>query len=413
MASSVADPGEGAAPQPGPSQPDSSPTDPLPGQVIGPVRVGPIAHGGHWVARWQQRVIFLRHALEGELVEVRLTATGARSYWRGEVSAVLEAAPQRVLPPCPVAGRCGGCDFQHVERGHQLELKRQVVAEQLHRLAGIDWPGAVQALPGDAEGLAYRTRMRYLVEAGQVGLRAYRSHDLVPLPAQGCLIADPRTPDRRALADLAAGLDHGEIVTAASPEQVSVLLDGRLVSGPAVLTEQVLGRRLQVRAEGFWQVHPAAARVLSEQVLNILDPRPGEWALDLYCGVGLFAGALLAAGARVTGVESDRRAVGLARRNVPGARFLAGRTEQVLPGLPGRGGVIVLDPPRTGAGRAVVQAVTARRPRSVCLISCDPASMARDVALFAAHGYRLAGLHAFDLFPMTQHVECVSELLPA
>jgi tRNA/tmRNA/rRNA uracil-C5-methylase (TrmA/RlmC/RlmD family) len=178
-------------------------------------------------------------------------------------------------------------------------------------------------------------------------------------------------------------------------------------------------RTYLVHAGGFWQVHPAAPEVLGEAVLAALDPRPGEKILDLYAGAGLFAGVLAGAGdlgpAEIAAVESGRTATADAARNLRDdpVRILTGRVEDVL----ARGGLaadlVVLDPPRSGAGAAVVTAIAALAPRAVAYVACDPAALARDVATFAGLGYRLTGLRVLDAFPNTQHVECVAALAPA
>ncbi|WP_231918566.1 class I SAM-dependent RNA methyltransferase [Microlunatus sagamiharensis] len=401
----------------------------VPGDVVGPVVVGAVAHGGHCVARLDVgdggpgRVVFVRHALPGERVLVTLTDTSHDRFWRGDATEVLEASPDRVVPPCPVAGpgRCGGCDFQHVALPAQRGLKTAVVAEQLQRLAGLTWEGEVEAVPVPGsdvdDGLGWRTRMRYHADAGgRSGLRRHRSHDLVVVPDGGCPIASPRTP---AVVDRSwpAG---AELVAAGTPTGSALLVAG---TGPETtgdatpeggLTEVVRGRAYAVPPDGFWQVHPAAADVLVGAVLDGLQPRAGERAFDLYGGVGLFAGALADAGCQVWGLESGRAAVAAARRNLVDAgkraRFTADRVERGLARLPGVVDLVVLDPPRTGAGAQVVRDVLARRPRAVAYVACDPAALARDLATAAKHGYEATSIRGFDLFPMTQHVECVAIL---
>jgi len=338
--------------------------------------VGPVAHGGHCVVRLpepESRVVFVRHAIPGERVTVELTeGTDGDRFWRGDAVEVHEASPDRVPAPCVFSGpdACGGCDFQHVTLERQRQLKAEVVREQLSRLAGLDLEVTVEPVPGDVEGLRWRTRQRFVaLPDGRHGMRKHRSHDVVPV--DDCLIAG------------------------AAPSYV------------------VRGRELQVADDGFWQVHPGAPEALVTAVLDALRPRPGESALDLYAGVGLFARFLAEelAPAAVTIVEGDPAAAEHAAANVPGATVLAGDVGAVLAGTPATPvDLVVLDPPRTGAKRAVVEQVVARGPRAVAYVACDPAALARDVAIFAEHGYRLSSLRAFDLFPMTHHVECVALL---
>ncbi len=373
-----------------------------------------MAHGGHCVARHDGRVIFVRHALPGETVMIELTDTSHDRFWRGDAVEVLKASPDRVPSRCPIAGPglCGGCDFQHVALGAQRRLKSMVVAEQLERLAGVSWSGEVEALPPD-DGLGWRTRMRYHVnDHGRAALRAHRSHELIALPPQGCAIASERTP---------AVVDHdwpsgAELVAAGSAQESALLVDGRLESGPKQLSEQAAGRDWSVAADGFWQVHPEAADTLVQAVLVGLRPKPGERAFDLYCGVGLFAGALADAGCRVWGVESSRPAIESARRNLADVadrvRLSVDRVDRGLRTMPERADLVVLDPPRTGAGKAVVQAIAARRPRAIGYVACDPAALARDLGTLRTAGYEVVSLRAFDLFPMTHHVECVAIVEP-
>jgi tRNA/tmRNA/rRNA uracil-C5-methylase (TrmA/RlmC/RlmD family) len=254
--------------------------------------------------------------------------------------------------------------------------------------------------------------MRYLVDAGTLGLRAWHSSAFVPVPPGGCPLACPNLPDPERLVELADGAS--EIAVAADDDaQVSVWAGDTHLAGPETLTQRVDGRAYRVRGDGFWQVHPGAAATLTRAVLDGLAPRAGESAWDLYCGVGLFAGALSDAGCDVTGVEWSPDAVGYARGNVPGARFVAGRVERALARLPRRVDLVVLDPPRRGAGADIVARLAGCGPRAIAYVACDPAALARDLRLFAGHGYHVARIRCFDLFPMTHHVECVANLVPA
>ncbi|MCL1841285.1 MAG: TRAM domain-containing protein, partial [Propionibacteriaceae bacterium] len=256
--------------------------------VVGPVRVGAPAHGGSCVARMDDgRVLFVRHAIPGELVRVRIVDDTHASWWSGETTEVLEASPDRVAPPCPVAGRCGGCDLQHVALPRQRALKAEVVSGLLRRFAGLDVPVTVEAVPGDREGLAWRTRMRYLVADGTLGLRAWHSSAFVPVPAHGCPLACAASPGPAWLVHSAA--DAPEVAVAVDDDdQVAVWAAGVRLAGPESLTQRVDARTYHLRGDGFWQVHPGAAGALTRAVLQALAPVTGETAWDLYCGVGLF-----------------------------------------------------------------------------------------------------------------------------
>lgn len=387
--------------------------------MIVEVDVGTVAHGGFCVARHEGRVIFVRHALPGERVRVQVTEGGPGDrFWRGDAISVVRASPDRVEPPCPYArpGACGGCDWQHASLPAQRRLKAAVVSEQLARLAGLTWPVEVEAVDGDRDGLGWRTRVRYAVNvSGRAGLRRSRSHNVEPIDE--CLIAHPAVRAVDVLHQPWPEADHIEVI-ASSMGQTSVLIDD-LPRGSFV-TEAAAGRVWQVTGGGFWQVHPGAASVLVDAVLSALDPAPGERCVDLYSGVGLFAGAIgdrLGRDGSVLAVEGSRSAVTDARRNLrdlPNVEIAAGRVDQVLARRPSseRADVVVLDPPRAGAKAKVVREIARLNPRAVAYVACDPAALARDIATFASVGYELVALRAFDLFPMTHHVECVATLAP-
>jgi tRNA/tmRNA/rRNA uracil-C5-methylase (TrmA/RlmC/RlmD family) len=365
-----------------------------------------VAHGGSCVAHADDgRVVFIRHALPGEQVRVVVTEERSR-YLRADAVEVLRASPNRVVPPCPHAGpgKCGGCDWQHVALEEQRRLKAEVVREQLQHLAGLDVPVVVEPVAGDEDGLHWRTRLRLAVDdTGRAGLRRHRSHEVEPIV--DCLIAvrAARVPDavrRRWPPDAeltveVSGTGERALSTGTPAEQ---------------LTEVAGGRKWLVPVGGFWQVHPGAADRLTELVLEASAPRATDGCLDLFAGVGLFAGALAPHVASVTAVESDRRAVAAARRNLPGIRIVQDRVDRWLRTAQQSADVVVLDPPRKGAGRSVVESIVRLAPRSVVYVACDPAALGRDLAFFAAGGFRMSSLHALDMFPMTAHVECVAAL---
>ena len=382
------------------------------------VDIGSVAHGGHFIAHLSGHTVFVRHALPGERARIVITDVASKIV-RADAIEILDASPDRVGSPCAWArpGGCGGCDFQHVERSAQLVLKAQVVRDALARHAGL--PGIdvqVEALDDDGSGLHWRTRVRWTVNSdGRPGLLAYRTHDVVPVDE--CLLASP------GIVQLGIPLTRRPGVTEVSTIEgdegrVSVVLDGRLTSGKQRTDQRVRGRDWRVDVASFWQVHPWAADTLVSAVLEAGRPAPGEHWWDLYSGVGLFS-AFLAEEVGVTGVvhavESGPSAVRDARRSLHDLGQVTLHHDNALRWLRAadeRPDGVVLDPPRAGAGRDVVLAIAGAGPRVVVYVACDPVALARDVALFASAGYRLAGLRAFDTFPMTHHVETVAALVP-
>jgi len=442
------------------------------------VEVGDVAQGGWCVARPAgSPVVFVRHALPGERVVARVTEVTSR-FARADAVEILKPSADRVPPPCPSArpGGCGGCDWQHATLPAQRALKAAVIGQQLRRLAGVDREVIVEPMPGDeAEsesaktslitargeppGLGWRTRVQFAVrEDGVAGLRAHRSHEVIDIG--DCPIAHPgirelgiprhRWPGVSSVEAVVGGGEPAEravIVTPADPRRPGEPGRGgdgphrsgekeqdwaRAVAADAVLSraghrltpirggehlrQQAAGREWRVSAGTFWQVHPAAADVLTAAVLAALEPEPGDGVLDLYCGAGLFAGAvapLVGPGGAVIGVESDSGAVLDARHNLrewPWARVHRGDVARVLR----RGGLsparlAIADPPRAGLAREVVDYLSGPgQARRFAYVSCDPATLARDLRLLAERGWTLDGLRAFDAFPMTHHVECVA-----
>jgi len=381
-------------------------------------------------------VVFIRHALPGERVVVHVTEDRHSGYCRADAITVLEAHPERVERPCPYSGpgRCGGCDWQHAAPEEQRRLKAAVVREQLTRLAHVDDVDVVvEELPGGL--LRWRSRARFAVDrSGVPGLRRYRSHDVVPLddcpitvePAAHAVL-DRRWPGAGAVE---VSIDAAGVVTTTRldrrgrPQSTRVLRPGSDVPEEPVgrAGRYAAGRDWEVEGTGFWQVHPAAADALVDAVTGFAQVRPGETVLDLYAGAGLFGGALAPAvgpEGRVVCVESDPGACAAADANLahlPQAEVWQGEIDadglrELLVELGGTPDVVVLDPPRSGAGPAVSRLLAGTGARAVVYVACDLASLARDVAAFADAGYRLAALRGFDAFPMTAHVECVALLV--
>jgi tRNA/tmRNA/rRNA uracil-C5-methylase (TrmA/RlmC/RlmD family) len=417
--------------------------------------VGEVVHGGWCVSRQDDTawVIFVRHALPGERVLARITQATAR-FARADAVEIRTPAAERVQPPCPHArpGGCGGCDWQHASLPAQRAMKAAVISQQLARIARLDREVAVEEIPGAPGGLGWRTEVTFAVgRDGTAGLRKHRSHDIVDVGT--CLIAHPlvtevdvtgpRWPGAGSV-EVCAVPETGERgvlvagpVARSAPAQLpdvdadSVLAESRpgraaALRGRGYLTQRAAGRDWRVTVGGFWQVHPGAADLLGQVVLSGLQAEPGDTALDLYCGAGLFAGLLADAvgpGGTVIGIEQDEAAVRDARHNLrgqPWARVHRGDVAEVLRRTGGHGATrAVLDPPRTGAARPVIDVLCGRGPgpdeagqdlRRICYVSCDPATLARDLRLLLDSDWQLTDLRAFDAFPMTHHVECVAVL---
>ena len=384
------------------------------------VEVGPVAHGGHFVARHEGRVLFVRHALPGERVVASVYEDNGGSFCRADAVEILEPSPDRVEAPCPFSGpgMCGGCDFQHVSWDAQRELKAQVVREQLSRLAKIDRDVVVEALPGGP--LEWRTRIRMAVgRDGRPGFRGTRSHDVIPV--DHCVISRPGMVE--AVADRQWRAQELTIVQDGDGNRHVGEVRGRHTvrrAGSDTAVEIAAQRKWRISADGFWQVHPAAADTFATVVGEWAAAQPGQRAWDLYGGAGLFASVLgrqVGESGSVLVVESFPGAVEDGRRNLrrmSQVEFVVDKVERAVGRrLPVEAPhVVVLDPPRKGAGKVVVAEVARRRPQRVVYVACDPAALARDLAEFTVQGYRLADLRAFDAFPMTHHMECIALLVP-
>jgi tRNA/tmRNA/rRNA uracil-C5-methylase (TrmA/RlmC/RlmD family) len=418
--------------------------------------VGEVVHGGWCVSRQDDTgwVVFVRHALPGERVRATVTQATSR-FARADAVQILHPAPDRVPAPCPYArpGGCGGCDWQHTSLVAQRRFKAAVIRQQLSRIAGLDLEVEVQPVDGDHDGLGWRTVVSFAIDGnGRAGLRRHRSHEVVEIDR--CLIAHPLVTDVGVTAvTWPPSAETVEVDVAPVANQRGVLVTARgVVAPPAVtadvvqltrrsgrrtpvrgsghLTQRAAGRDWRVSLGGFWQVHPGAADVLAAEVLASLAPEPGAVALDLYCGAGLFAGVLAEAvgpEGGVIAIEHDPIAVRDARHNLrdwPWARVHRGDAAHVLRQTDlTAASMAVLDPPRTGVAAAVIDVLCGRDQVAggsgglglsrIAYVSCDPATLARDLRLLLAGGWQLVGLRGYDAFPMTHHVECLATLVRA
>ena len=380
------------------------------------VDIEKIAHGGHCVARFEGQVIFVRYAIPGERALVEITAVNSKMA-RGDAINIVTPSEHRIEAPCEYArpGGCGGCDFQHIDLDYQRVLKAQVIMEQFSRMGGIEVECEVRAV-APLDGLHWRTRMDFAIgDDGHIGFFANRSNEVIEI--DDCLIADSAM-NVALLAKRHWNGDDRIEVASTSTGQVSVTRAGRSISGPTQLVEKVDGVTYQISPQSFWQAHAMAPATLITEVISKLELQPGEVVCDLYGGVGLFTAPMAAAvGSRgkVHLIEADRRAIADAQKifkGVGNVEIHPGTVEFRLPKISDPD-VILLDPPRTGAGEEVVTVMTRTHPRAIVYVSCDPASLARDAKLLLASGYRMDYLVGYDLFPQTQHVECVARFIPA
>ncbi|GAA2491971.1 class I SAM-dependent RNA methyltransferase [Terrabacter carboxydivorans] len=394
------------------------------------VEVGAVAHGGHCVARHEGQVLFVRHTLPGERVVARVTeGRVGDSFLRADAVEVLEAAAGRVEAPCRYAapGLCGGCDFQHASLATQRELKTAVVREQFTRVAGLDVDVEVRPVPGDEDGLRWRTRVEFAVDgSGRAGLRRHRSREVVPV--EDCLIATRGVIDSGVLDTEWPDVESVDVVDAAHPDEpvlVPLPAPEGAAAGGGLVGELARDGDWEgeyvVSARGFWQVHPGAASTFLSRVTALLGAQPGDRVVDLYAGSGLFTmrlGELVAPDGFVLGIEGDRGAVANGTTNtehLENVEWRANRVDRELRSLVGQdvtADLAVLDPPRIGAGKEVMGLLARMAPRRVVYVACDPSALARDVKAAATHGYDLVSLEAWDAFPMTHHVECIAVLEP-
>ncbi|MCV7278629.1 class I SAM-dependent RNA methyltransferase [Mycolicibacterium flavescens] len=392
--------------------------------------VGPPANGGSCVARHEGRVVFVRYALPGETVRARVVSDRG-SYWHADTVEVLEPSPDRVASICPIAGvhGAGCCDMAFATPDAVRRLKGQVVANQLSRLGGYDWrdESAASAEPvGDGAATGWRTRVRLDTTAdGRAGFHRFHSAELVTdlscaqLPAGMLDGLDARTWPPGAQLHVALDDDGRRNVVQSGPQPANRKArkaPTQVIEGGYEAVQRVGGRTWRVPVTAFWQAHREAARVYSELVAGWAQLSDGMTAWDLYGGAGVFA-AVLAEAVGDTGevvtVDTSRGSARAARAALADLGCVSVVTDSVRRALTGRrrrADVAVLDPPRTGAGREVIDLLAAAGVPRVIHIGCEAASFARDVGLYRGHGYDVEELRVFDSFPLTHHVECIALL---
>ena len=403
-----------------------------------------MAHGGEAIGRLEGRVVFVPRGLPGEIVDVELVRDKG-DYARGEIVEIVRAAPERVEPPCPYfqAG-CGGCQWQHAEYSAQLRFKQQIVAEQLRRIGHFE-DAARYVLPtiGMTDPWHYRNHTRFSVgrRDGELCFTRHGTRSLIRI--DHCWISHPRVNEvLEVLQGSFVGQRLHQLVVRVGANTGDLLVNPPVRQAPEVpsgqteLYEELLGRRFRIAAPAFFQVNtrrerrelPIAdsrlaglvaedgvsiAELLVLVALERLDLGPDDLVVDAYCGVGTFTVLIGQLAREAIGIEESPAAVKDARdnaRDLPNVHFIQGKTEDVLPKLEERPDKVLLDPARVGCDPAVLAALLEARPGRIVYVSCEPATLARDLAILRDGGYTLESVQPLDMFPQTYHVESVSLL---
>jgi len=400
------------------------------------VHLTDMAHGGAAVGRHEGKVIFVPFGISGEAVRVEIVRDKGR-FAHARLLKVLSASPHRVQPPCPLFGACGGCQWQHVAYEAQLDFKRSIARAQLQRIAGLP-DASVHPTLGMATPWRYRNHVQLgVTPSGQLGFMAAHSRRIVPI--EDCLLMHPLVKELLDSLDielsgllrlsLRAGINTNDQMIifemeADQPPDLEVNLPISCVLLPAsgapvtligspYIHEQVAGRTYRISAPSFFQVNTCQTEVLVSQVARYLDPDPASVVLDACCGVGTFALSLAHRAKRVLGVESNAAAIVDARvnaRDVGNVTFTHGSIDQILPALDVTHPLVILDPPRSGLSKAAVVGLVGLAPLRIVYVSCDPASLARDIKRLLPAGYELRDVQPIDMFPQTYHTECVAIL---
>ena len=426
------------------------------------------ASGGEGVARIGGMAVFVKGALRGERVEALIEHVGHSAAW-GRVERLTEPSPARIEPDCPWYGVCGGCQFRHMAYGEELEAKRQRVEDALRRIGGADLP--VSVIHGAENTLRYRNKVQFPVADGAIGYYKGRTHQVVDIgdcllqpetdtacraavkewmerfhiPAYDertgkglarhlflrtnragealcCIVANGKTlPHEAELVDglRAASPGLAGVVLSVNTRKTNVILGREFCTlwGRDWLEEELCGHTFRLSVPSFFQVNRAQAEALYRRALDFAGLTGVETVVELYCGIGTISLTLAERAGQVIGVEVVPQAVEDARENARRnglehkTRFECGDAAQLAARLEAEGvrpDVAVVDPPRKGLAPEVVDTIAKMDPDRVVYVSCDPATLARDVKRFGALGYVPVRVEAVDLFPRTAHVEtCV------
>jgi len=403
-----------------------------------------ITHNGEGVARLDGQATFVPLAIPGETVDIRIVER-KKNYQRAHLVEVIDPSPDRVVPACPYFPECGGCAYHHISYGRQLQLKREVVQNSLQRIGALNVE--VNPVIGMEHPWYYRNKVEWHTgkESGQPRLGYYRqdSHRLIGIDK--CLLISREMQEysryiKDHLQELKVPEDckvtvrqssgNGEIMLIFSGSASSDIDFARMLNyqeaasiysidqgllrlhyGNQTLTETVAGLKLEIAPLAFLQVNHLQMEKMLEIIRDYACLQPDDTILDAYCGTGTIALALASSVRRAVGVESFKDSIKNAKRNawqnnVTNCKFIKGACEKIVPELEENFDVVILDPPRAGCKSQLIQAVINQSPRSIIYVSCNPATLARDLAHLVKANYIVTKVQPIDMFPHTHHVEC-------
>ena len=369
-----------------------------------------IANGGHFIARHDNQIVFVRHTISGEKANVKITAINSKFAF-GDAIEILKSSKDRVEAPCKYSHPegCGGCDFQHIKPQAQLDLKRAVIEDQFKRIAKIEVrPELIFTEPSN--GLNWRSRLNLSVsENKNLGLRAFRSNKIIEVDE--CLIALKEINDSEIFTKKWDHEDNLKI-SYSSESDINISQFGKNVSGSNNLREVVNDNKYEISPQSFWQSHKNAPRLLLEQVIKFANIKKGQKICDLYGGVGLFTlpiSKLIGENGEVHLIEVDKTCIEDANKmfkDIQNIFIHHGKVEQKL-GSVKKIDTIILDPPKNGISKQVINQMIEKKPKSIVYVSCNPSTLARDSKILLDNNYELSNIVGLDLFPMTHHIECV------
>jgi 23S rRNA (uracil1939-C5)-methyltransferase len=390
-----------------------------------------MAHGGEAVGRLEDgRAVFVAGGIPGETVEIRITREKKR-WARAEVVSVIEASPDRVEPPCPFVGDCGGCQWQHIEVGRQRELKRDIILGQLAHLAGLEDVSVSETVGvGEPDGFGYRNHVHLAVDdTGMTGY--YRAGTREVVPVDSCRLLHPLLREWQEQLPPLPGAKRLELRAGTRTFQRLALLRGYVDedageesyqrgiplgrAGEGEIIEMVGTERFRISSKSFFQVNTDGAERLVQLALETLELSDEVSVVDAFAGVGLFSIPMARVARKVWAVERHPAAVRDLRFHVrefkDTVHVVGTEMQDAFTQLPSSVDRVLADPPREGLGEDVARGLMALSPSKIVLVACDPASLARDAKSFLDGGYSLKQVVPVDLFPHTYHIEAVAEFV--